>query len=63
MTSDQQVAAGVAVAAAVLAIAAGMIDWRQKKRRNLDRVSLLDWRTVQLVALVATIVAAAFALH
>jgi hypothetical protein len=63
VTSGQQVAVGVAIVAALVALIAVAGDWRQKRRRDLDRVSLLDWRTVQLAALVIAIAAVAFALH
>ena len=43
-------AAGVA---AVLAIGAGVADWRRKRRVDLDRIGIVDWRTVQMLCLIA----------
>jgi hypothetical protein len=59
--SAKHVAGAVAAALAILALAAGIVDWRHRKRSNLDRVSLIDWRNVQVFALIATIIAAAVA--
>jgi hypothetical protein len=59
--SAKQIAGAVAAALAILALAAGIIDWRHRKRNDLDRVSLIDWRNVQVFALIATIIAAAVA--
>jgi hypothetical protein len=59
--SAKQAAGAVAVALAILALVAGVIDWRHRKRSDLDRVSLIDWRNVQVFALIATIIAAAVA--
>ncbi|WP_296615131.1 hypothetical protein [Sphingomonas sp.] len=59
--SAKQIAGAVAAALAILALAAGIIDWRHRKRSDLDRVSLIDWRNVQVFALIATIIAAAVA--
>jgi len=49
--SSKQIAEAVAVALALTALVAGVIDWRHRKRDNLDRVSLLDWRNIQVFAL------------
>ena len=46
---------------ALTALVAGVIDWRHRKRDNLDRVSLLDWRNIQVFALISAIIAAAVA--
>jgi hypothetical protein len=59
--SAKQIAGAVAAALAILALAAGIIDWRHRKRNDLDRVSLIDWRNVQVFALIAAILAAAVA--
>jgi hypothetical protein len=59
--SAKQIAGAVAAALAILALAAGIIDWRHRKRADLDRVSLIDWRNVQVFALIAAIIAAAVA--
>jgi hypothetical protein len=59
-----QVGAGaVAALFALVGIVAGIADWRHRKRRDLDRVSLLDWRTVQVFALIAAIITGALAAH
>jgi hypothetical protein len=42
-------AAAVAVGVAVLA---GVADWRRRRRRDLDRVGMVDWRTVQMLSLI-----------
>ena len=59
--SAKEIAGAVAVALAVVALAAGIADWRHRKRRDLDRVSLLDWRNIQVFALIGSIIAAAAA--
>jgi hypothetical protein len=59
--SAKQIAGAVAATLALTALAAGVIDWRHRKRADLDRVSLIDWRNVQVFALIATIIAAAVA--
>jgi hypothetical protein len=47
----------VAVAAcAVLAVAAGIADWRRRRRIDLDRVGPIHWPTVQMLALIAAVV-------
>ena len=47
----------------VVALASGVAEYRQRKRRDLDRVSLLDWRNVQLWALIAAVIALVVALE
>jgi len=59
--SAKQIAGAVAGALALTALVAGIIDWRHRKRDNLDRVSLIDWRNVQIFALISAIIAAAVA--
>jgi hypothetical protein len=59
--SAKQVAGAVSAILALLALVAGVVDWRHRKRRDLDRVSLLDWRNIQVFALIAAIIAAAAA--
>lgn len=54
------VAAGVA---ALFALVAGVIDHRHRTRRDMDRVAMLDWRSVQVFALMAAILLAAIAFH
>jgi hypothetical protein len=54
--------AGVIVAV-VLAVIAGIADYRQRKRSDLDRVGLFDWRSIQVFALVAAIIIAGLAFN
>jgi hypothetical protein len=60
--SGKDVAEGAAALALVVAVIAGVIDWRQKKRDDLDRVTLLDWRSVQVFALIAAVIAFSLAM-
>ena len=55
-----EIAAGVAIAVAVLA---GVGDWRHRRRADLDRVGWVDWRSLQLFALAAALVALSFAMN
>ena len=59
--SAKQIAEAVAAALALTALVAGLIDWRHRKRDNLDRVSLIDWRNVQVFTLIGAIIATAVA--
>lgn len=59
--SGKQIAEGAVALALAVAVAAGVADWRHRKRADLDRVGLLDWRSVQFFALVAAVVAFSFA--
>lgn len=59
--SAKQIAEAIAGALALTALVAGIIDWRHRKRDNLDRVSLIDWRNVQVFTLIGAIIAAAVA--
>lgn len=60
--SARGMAWGVAVLAAALACVAGLGDWRQRRRRDLDRVAWFDWRGVQVFALMTAIVAGGLAI-
>ena len=44
-----------------LAIVAGFGDRRRKRRANLDSVGLVDWPTVQVLALIAAAILASIA--
>jgi hypothetical protein len=61
--SSKQIAEGAAALALVLVVAAGIIDWRHRKRDDLDRVTLLDWRSVQVFALIAAVIAFSLAFN
>ncbi|MDB5679738.1 hypothetical protein [Sphingomonas bacterium] len=55
--SGKEIAEGAVALALVVAVVAGIVDWRHKKRDDLDRVTLLDWRSVQVFALIAAVIA------
>lgn len=61
--APRTIAEAVAVVAAALAVVAGIADFRQRKRPDLDRIGLVDWRSVQLFALIAAIIAAGLAFN
>ncbi len=61
--SSRTIAEAGAVVAAVLAVAAGIADYRQRKRADLDRVGLFDWRSIQVFALIAAIIIAGLAFN
>lgn len=52
-------------AGAALAIVAlgGFADWRNRRRRNIDRVAMLPWPLIQVMALLAAIILAALAVN
>jgi hypothetical protein len=50
-------------AAALLAVAAGFAEWARARRRNLDRVGWMPWQLISMLALFATIILAALAVH
>lgn len=52
-------------AGAALAVVAlgGFADWRNRRRRNIDRVAMLPWPLIQVMALLAAIVLAALAVN
>jgi len=47
--------------ALVLAVVAGVNEWRRKRRANLDSIGLVDWPGVQVLALVAAAILASIA--
>lgn len=55
--SGKTIAEAVLALTLVFAVVAGVAEYRQRTRRDLDRVSLLDWRTVQLLSLIAAVIA------
>ena len=52
---------GTAIAASV-ALAAGLMEWRQARRQDLDRVGLVPWGGVSLIGFVAAVVGLALVL-
>ncbi len=49
-------------AAAALAVAAGLAEWRRSKRRDLDRPGWMPWTLIQVLSGLAAVIAAALAL-
>lgn len=47
----------------LLAVAAALADRRRRLRDDPDRVGWVDWRTVQMAALLATILLVSVGLH
>ncbi|GAA4762405.1 hypothetical protein GCM10023219_03350 [Stakelama sediminis] len=45
-----------------LAILAGLAEYRRARRRNLDRVGIISWPGVQMLALIAALVLTILAL-
>ena len=52
-----------AAAAFVLAVAAGVADWRRARRRELDDAGWVPWRGIQAAALFAVVVFVALAMR
>jgi hypothetical protein len=46
-----------------LAVLAGIGDWRRRRRRDLDRIGIVDWPTLQVVALMAAAILASVAFN
>ena len=51
------------VVAVVLAIFSGWRDYRRNRRIDLDRIGWVDWRTIQMFALIAAVGFAIIAQH
>lgn len=51
--------AGIGLA---LALLAGMAEYRRARRRDLDRIGWMPWNLIQLLALLAAVMAAALAM-
>jgi heme A synthase len=47
--------------AAVVAVVAGIADWRRDRRRDVDRVGWVPWGFLQFAGLLGAVVAAALA--
>ncbi|WP_374943466.1 hypothetical protein [Sphingomonas sp.] len=58
MSGAAWVAAAVALAVAVMA---GLADRGRKRRSDLDRIGWVDWRTVQMLALMGMAISVAVA--
>ena len=54
---------GAVAACVAVAIAAGVADWRRRRRADLDRVGPVHWPTVQMLALIAATVIAIAITH
>ncbi len=50
------------VAAVLLAAVAGVAEHRRTRRRNIDRVSMVPWPTVQFLSLIAAVILGGLAL-
>lgn len=50
-------------AAVVVVLLSGWRDWRRTRRDNPDAVSMIDWPTVQVLALIGVVVMAGLALR
>ncbi len=61
--SGREVAEAAVALALAVALLAGIADWRHRKRDDLDRVAWLDWRSVQVFALIGAIVAFSVAMN
>lgn len=61
--ATQAVLLGAATSCAVAAAGAAWGDRRRTRRHDLDAVGLVDWRTVQLVAIAAGLVLTALAIR
>lgn len=59
----QQQLWGGAVAALGIAAASGWGEYRRKNRQDLDRVDLVPWTMVQILALLTALVLASVALN
>ena len=61
--SDREIAEVAVGLALVVALFAGIADWRHRRRDDLDRVAWFDWRSIQIFALIAAIVAFSVAVN
>jgi hypothetical protein len=53
----------IAIGTLLLALVAAFADRRRRLRDDPDRVGWVDWRTVQMAAMLAAMVAVGLALH
>jgi hypothetical protein len=61
--ATQAMLIGAAASCAMAAAGAAWRDHRRTRRHDPDAVGVIDWRTVQLGAIVATLVLAALAIR
>jgi hypothetical protein len=54
---------GIVAALVALALFAGVADWRRKRRVDLDRIGMIYWPTVQMLALIGAVVTGIIVLH
>lgn len=54
--------AGVGLAVLIVAIS-GWRDWRRARRDDPDAVGMIDWPTVQVLALIAAVIMAGLAIR
>ena len=59
----QQQLWGGAVAALLLAVVSGIGESRQRKRRDLDRVGIMPWAMVQVLAVMGAVILVSVALN
>lgn len=52
-----------AALAALIAVFSGWRDWRRRRRHDPDAVGVVDWPTVQMLALIALMILASMALN
>lgn len=50
-------------AAALVALAASIAEWRRVKRRNLDEVGWMPWQGLQVAGVMVAVVLGALAFH
>lgn len=54
---------GGAVIALLVAAASGVGEWRQRRRRDLDKVGLVPWTALQMIALLLAVILGSLALN
>lgn len=52
-----------AVALILLALASGVADWRRRRRADWDRVGMVSWPLIQLLALMGALACAILAIR
>lgn len=59
----QQQLWGSAAAAIVIAVASGFGEHRRRRRRDMDRVGVVPWTLLQVLAMLAAVILASVALN